>query len=616
MDQSLSRSVRTPSLFIQQPASDRQEYWEVSLPGLHPAHLKLAVHALRRFHQQNGDTISQPNLKIKDLLDNFAQALGGASFEQWIHRVQPELSRFAAKHGLSRPVDLIKWDRPPFGNPLTGRRVADRLFASGQPLPERLFTGVGNRMFTPQGIGLMDLQWAMERLTGERHFCTRQDLDQIRTVLSLPDEAIYSDELFEAAAGMDLDPAYRGLTLHDLLLLAYRLDIGCAFNLLGDNLVQPKRLAPVHQLYNTSTEDEQRIELLYELFRAKIEGAAAGWVDVLPFNDNLVFLRGQDGAFDWVVRDQRDAPFSGNRLYPVFAADEIPRAMLVGTEIKAKLHFKRGLWRELIEHSAESYHYANGGTTATYPGSDRVLANYFLATNDFTPRQPNSETRHADFVAHPLKNKCLMVSELITIDEFWNFLDDEWAGRRDEKEARTAGSWAPLDQVNGSDERHLPVCVTWYDAVGYCEYLERRTGLPMRLLTVEEWQEIAPARAAVDAFGSEAKKSIVEGVDPDGRVLEPPTYLPQYYTRFKSDECWILNEEGLPFLSSLSFGEWLGDYRGSAPDHVFAPVACAASGVALGRGPLERDLFEAWYVGRNNHLKVGFRVCYVASVDG
>lgn len=36
---------------------------------------------------------------------------------------------------------------------------------------------------------------------------------------------------------------------------------------------------------------------------------------------------------------------------------------------------------------------------------------------------------------------------------------------------------------------------------------------------------------------------------------------------------------------------------------------------ALGRGPLDRDLFPAWYVGRNNPLKLGFRVCYAARQD-
>lgn len=614
MDQSLSRSVRTLSLFIDKPASERQ-YWEISLPGLHPEQLKFAVRSFRESRQESGDTISQPHLKIKDLLNGLARALGSKSFEDWIHLAQPELEHFMAMHGLREPADLIKWKLPPFVHPLTVRRIADRFFASGLPLPKRLFTGVGNEMFSARYLGRLDLKEILSRITGEHIFASRSDVEMIRIVLSLPDQKIYPDELFDDD-DLELDPAYRGLTLRDLLLLTFRMDIDCAFNLLSDNLVQPKTLAPVHQLYNTSAEDNHRMAAIFDIFRAKIERASTGWVDVLPFNDNIVFLRGANGTYDWVVRDQRDTPFSGNRLYPVFSAAEIPCAMSTDTEAKAKLHFTKGLWREQVEHRAELSFYATGGTPATYPGGDRVLSNYLRSLNEIAPMKAPSGSRRVDFVAHHMADRCLMVSDLITIDEFWNFYENGWAEQRADKATRTKRSWPPLDEMNGRDERDLPVCATWYDALAYCKYLESRTGLPMRLLTIEEWQAITPERAAVEALGSKARNSVVEGVSIDGRTLEPPTYLPHYFTRFTPNLCWIRNGQGLPFLSSLSFGEWLGDYRGSMPNNVFAPVACTASGIALGRGPLETELFEAWYVGRNNHLKVGFRVCYVANHDG
>jgi hypothetical protein len=98
-------------------------------------------------------------------------------------------------------------------------------------------------------------------------------------------------------------------------------------------------------------------------------------------------------------------------------------------------------------------------------------------------------------------------------------------------------------------------------------------------------------------------------------VLTPPTYRAHYFTRFKTDLCWVSNKQGLEYLSSLTFGEWLGEDRGSAPGNIYAPVACTASGIALGRGPLERELFEASYVGKRKHLKVGFRVCYLAELN-
>lgn len=133
--------------------------------------------------------------------------------------------------------------------------------------------------------------------------------------------------------------------------------------------------------------------------------------------------------------------------------------------------------------------------------------------------------------------------------------------------------------------------------------------------TIEEWQAIAPSRETIKALGAKAQAHIVEAVNLEGDLLQPPTYGIEYITRFKNDLCWVRNDQGLEFLSSLTFGEWLGDYKGSAPNNVWSPVACTASGIALGRGPLEREFFEAWYIGKNNHLKVGFRVCYVAELS-
>lgn len=138
------------------------------------------------------------------------------------------------------------------------------------------------------------------------------------------------------------------------------------------------------------------------------------------------------------------------------------------------------------------------------------------------------------------------------IDEFWNFYESEWAELRDLKAHRAGPVWPPLLEMNGRDERDRPVCVNWFDAVAYCKYLERRTGLPVRLLTIEEWQAIAPSRELVKAIGPKARQAVVEAVDPKGNVLEPPTYLPHYYTRFKPDLCWFQTPKDLTsFARSL-----------------------------------------------------------------
>lgn len=83
---------------------------------------------------------------------------------------------------------------------------------------------------------------------------------------------------------------------------------------------------------------------------------------MLPFpgSDNLIFLKGADGTFDWVVRDQRDKAFTDNPLYPVFKIDELPRVFRT-SRVAAHLYFGKGEWRERLEHEAETRHYAEGG---------------------------------------------------------------------------------------------------------------------------------------------------------------------------------------------------------------------------------------------------------------
>lgn len=98
-------------------------------------------------------------------------------------------------------------------------------------------------------------------------------------------------------------------------------------------------------------------------------------------------------------------------------------------------------------------------------------------------------------------------------------------------------------------------------------------------------------------------------------MLELPTYLPRYYTRFKPDLCWFPTQRDLTSFPRLCLANGLAIIADRHPDPVFGPVACTASDKALEHGPLEREFFEASYVGRNNHLKVGFRVCYVAHPD-
>jgi hypothetical protein len=81
-------------------------------------------------------------LKLNTALNHIARSLGfNAGFASFKSEFDNGLLNFMRQHGLKQRADLI---RPQFDMPfvsLTPRQMADRLFFSDQPWPDRIFTG-------------------------------------------------------------------------------------------------------------------------------------------------------------------------------------------------------------------------------------------------------------------------------------------------------------------------------------------------------------------------------------------------------------------------------------------------------------------------------------------
>lgn len=580
------------------------------LDGLHHVHLKNSAKALRDTRKRPGQPVSDdPSLHLSSLRHGLAQALGGKTIDAWQDSEQ-ELIEFLNSRGMTQPTDLISWPRM-FTHRLTARQVSDRLFNSDLPLPEKIFSGVGSELFAASGRGRLD----MYQLAGTTIFSDETELKWCmerdnQVVLSLKREFDW-----DADAPDSLD-----LTGRDLLLLSYRFDhVAYAFNLLGDNLVAPMQLPPEFRLYNASKDELAFERQVFNIFREEIDRSEYGWVEVIPFpgNNNLIFLKGKNGAFDWVIRNQRDEAFTGNPYHPILKSHELPTAMKA-SGLNAHLYFTTGEWHERLEHSAETRHYEEGGTAATWPGYTKLLMRELLATrcNYAVPSQPKGGP-DLNFIPHRINDHCLMVSSPVTIQEFWHFFEDsDW---RDDRVSRSSCTntqlEADLAAVNLHDDDHLPASVTWFDALAYCRYYELKTGLPVRLLEVEEWKEISPSPAQdikKDGWGD--LTWIIEGGDGEtgGKTAHryPEVCGEGGYLRFGKEIVWTQNKQGLRFVSVVDFGEWLADYADG-----YAPVANAATGKALMTGPLDRDRCPAYLTMRYKGLKVGFRLCYVANHD-
>lgn len=337
--ETLLRAVRPVYLLIPRPGqaeAAEPRFWSMRLDGLHHVHLKNSAKALRDARKRPDQPISDdPSVHLSSLRHGLAQALGSKTFDAWQNSEQ-ELIEFLNSQGMTRPADLINWPRM-FSYSLTARELSDRLFNSGLPLPDRIFTGVGSKFFAAKGRGSID----MYQLAGGSLYSDEAKLQWGE------ERAKQVVVTFERESDWDADtPDFLELTGRDLLLHSYRFDhIAVAFNLLGDNLVAPMQRPPELRLYNASGEELAFDRRVFDIFRQEIDRSESGWVEVIPFhgNDNLIFLKGKDGAFDWVIRNQRDEAFTGNPYHPILKNHELPTAMKA-SELNAHLYFKTGEW--------------------------------------------------------------------------------------------------------------------------------------------------------------------------------------------------------------------------------------------------------------------------------
>lgn len=596
--EALLRAPRPIHLLVRKPGSGSDGLsWTMRLDGLHQLHIKESVTTLRKDRQKHGDQISQPSLKPKALHDAVIAALGMSSYDDWVGRGQSSLINFLHDNGMSQPTDLLTWEEgtPGLGKTLTARCVADRLFNSGLPLPKRIFTGAGSLMFAAKGYGHYDLSGIMCNeprgydygLAEALDFCGRHAQQVVLRAARLNSWSPKTPDCLD-------------LTGHQILLNAFGFEAGAFFNLLGSNLVDPPTGEPLFRLYNATAEEEGHFQQLFAVFRSEMERSTQGWVDVVPLpgNDNIIFLKGRDGAFDWVVRDQRDEAYSDNPCYPVLHKRDLPSAMKVSDALASHLYYRLGTWREKLEHDAETRHYSEGGSAANWPGYVQLVQRELAASQGYVHARQKQGEHSPAFLSHRLDDQCLMVSPLVSIREFWRlYSNSHWKRIRQERLYR---SGQDLDQdlsaINLHDPEDLPASVTWFDAVAYCKAYEDETGLPVRLLNIDEWRQVLG-----DVTGPEQADSGLPRVV-TGQLPGPLCYVP--------DPVWRTSESGLKTLYASDFGEWLSGYQSGR-----APAACAATGESIYRGPLERAVLPADNTMRYKRLKVGFRLCYVARPD-
>lgn len=287
-----------------------------------------------------------------------------------------------------------------------------------------------------------------------------------------------------------------------------------------------------------------------------------------------------------------------------------------------------GCMYKKLGHDAESRHYAEGGTAANWPGYAKLIQRELIAGKGYRTPRPDTGASSDDFIPHRLGESCLMVSPLVSIADFFDFCArSNWGQARQEKALKTSSKEIDdLGTIN-MDPAELPVSLTWLDAVAYCRDYELRTGLPVRLMSIEEWQQISPPPMDFSHVSSVRSLVVKKGEMPDDPIYEQlgwgivggdgrlggnssHCHRPDGSLHYGPNLKWVDSDEGVPFLSVPGFGEWLSDYQ-----HGAAPIVSVATGQSIVGGSIERNLCPVHMTMSYKGVKVGFRLCYVAHLD-
>lgn len=546
------------------------------------------------------DTLFDREQLNRDTLRNcIAKKFGiKGGYAAFVSKALPAIKDFKSKYNLIQRANLVTAGHEPAVFRLSHRQLADRIFRDDKPKPERVFTGY-------------DVDW---QVMNDRRFF----------ILG----AVNSDISFGQQIS-NIHPDTGDMIEMEKIIEWDRYDVRAHANFLGELLLSGKEFPddkPPHMVEyqfrlpfepDGYVEEKSKAVTAANVFRRWILRLDKGWVNVLPFNKNLVFLSSSTGEYDFVVRGQRDKKFNHNIHDPYLKNADTPKSNDLYHFLRW-LYFEYDGWLEKDSFEAETAFYTNEDHN-NYPGMDEVLRRYFINSELYSELQPPSTTdaamKEKGFYHVCIAEKRFWVSNLISIRQFKEFMEcnPEYAEYSRAPELRS-DMWEP---DNSDSDESLPASVTWYDANAYAAWISKEKHIPVRLLDWEEYFPLAdvaiphPPLYSDEAMrfwvSSWQEQSFLEWTKTDGAVLdqnidhhrEPDTQLRYVPCQLK----WFPHNEGLRFLSSVQFGEWL-----NKPVSAAVNTALLSAFMAPNTSPV-KDGFAPSSTGRYKKTKIGFRLC-------
>ena len=486
----------------------------------------------------------------------------------------PAFRAFLREHGCTQHARLFPADHGGcydlFFGPALGpkrRQLADRLFETDIPAPEKVFLGYG-------------VDW--EKWDGGSGFeATEQAITTVGGALATAWQR--AEELF-----------------------AHRHDLSGQWGFLDDKLVAGPVQNIVDKTYwmADASKEKQRDNLAQVTkavlaFRAVFDERPEGWVDVLRVNDRLVVLRAHDGAWDLLWRGYRtEEPPTPACVggWSNLAIEDLPISLMSKSDLQRRLHFRQEVWEEHEAHAAEQAFYDRGGRPQErrLTSDADVLLAWLREIGRLSAPEQLQWTGEVPpgFRVVEVAGRRLAVSELVDLGTFRQMLvETGYLERR----AAESESW---ERANEGDADDAPVGATWSDAQAFCAWKERQLGVAVRLPGKDElralrpfytdryaemagadflWEDFPP-RPIVDQEldGPESHRDLPSAVDwSEPRFLEPGADLPAFPSpngvSDKSRKRWIedfppaaswfkdlpwAEHHGLRFIDAWDAYEW------------------------------------------------------------
>ena len=618
-------------------------FHQAPISGLSPTAIKKAVKEMLKVRDlRDREKISSETAQ-NFICKSFGFSGGFAGFQKEYNNV---LRPFMIEHGLFTPANLVRNGRQyPFVK-FTYRKIAERLFQDEKIIPKRVFTGLETYINT---------------------FFMSASESQNFSVIFWP-----SGEEIKPRPNDSLG-CYAITNSEGRLLYG---DIFAYINMLGDQFLdyggEAHSVEIVPKIYFPKTNKNKAAEEASYISNGRVLRSLLlelnfGWVDVIPYNANLIFLRYKNGGYDFVFRGMRDTPFQHNLYSPYLRNSDVPATGNM-YDFQRWLYFPSNKdenerrpytgWLEFDEHEAEKMFYAVGGTSVTHPGLDELLRDYLIGKGTYKPPQETAG-EFKGFYPCVINTEKYFVSNLVSQHQFKEFMHANSEYRDYSRKASGVDDW---ETVN-CDEGDLPAAVTWYDAMAYTAWISKTHRLPVRLLEEEEYRSVASSLIPIAEEGyfetyfgyvgndkeingtikkSEEGEFIYENTAGDvgleGSIsllakkwcaamnrrichfesidgtpyLRHPPYMAEedfqkLIFKFNSDALtWKENANGLWFINSPYFGEWLKPEAAAIDTFLL----CSLTSLPFDMASASRRPFSPTSTGKYKSTKIGFRLIY------